>query len=318
MVNGFYQLASRHGYILATSKDYVWGLASDSAWRIPVVHGSSSSSGRLYIPDSAAKPSVITWWTLHMELMVSTFIFHSSPIPHTLLLGWFGNNPHVTYRSFCSAFCCHSSYFSHLGPAFLPAAKLIFTELYGFLCLDSRMVQSIGPTSIPICHPACSSSLSTLAAQYLPLQVAMISGGPFAFVQEVDAALRTARRKIFNVPFYGVYLLQPTPFSPAFLSSFLTLQTFISCHLNIVNQPLAPGSLSRLDFSGRISSISTSIALYTHDPHSLHGCPFRFYPTHCTHLPCSYNLRCPISRLFHHSCSARSRPFGELYRSQWF
>ena len=120
------------------------------------------------------------------------------------------------------------------------------------------MVQSIGPFSPPVCRPASFSPSSSPSAQYLPVQVAMVRGGPFAFAQEVAAALRTARRKIFNVPFYGVYLLQPSPFSLAFLSSFLQLKIFIFRHLTIVNRPLAPVSLS-LSFLSSFSKLKRFI-----------------------------------------------------------
>ena len=240
VINGFYQLASPRGFILANSLDFEFELSPDLdgtglGWRIPVIYDSPDSFiSPLYIPDATAKPSAITWWALQMELMVSTFLFHPSAVLDSTLMGWVGHDPFATRRSYYFALRYHSSYFTHLGRAFIPAADILFRDLCDLFCEDPSYMFSFVPREyIFFCHPPVSPPCPP-RAQYLPVYAAMSRGGPFAYAQDLPMAFRMARRQIFGIPVFASTLATPQPFPHSFLSSFTKLKRFVLRHLHLV------------------------------------------------------------------------------------
>ena len=240
IINGFYRLASPQGYVLATTDDYFWNLDLSTNWRISIVSNSRSPSSRLtklYIPDYYAKTSAIRWWALNMELIISTFIFRSSPILLTTVMGWVGPDPRATHRALYFALGCHSSYFSHLGRAFIPAAEAIFARLHDFF-LDGAWFTDLIPLQPRPSPPALSteSSLPTVqTAQYLPMTSAVTGSCPYNQAQRIPMAFRMARRRIFNIPVFETHLVLPNPLSLSFLASFTTLRRFTLRHIYIID-----------------------------------------------------------------------------------
>ena len=260
LVNGFYRLASSHGFILATSEEFEFDLSFDSGWRIPVISDSPTSRlSPLYIPNYSAKASAITWWALQMELIVSTFIFQSSPVLLTTLMGWVGRDPFATRRDYYFALRHHSSYFSHLGRAFFPAADAIFSELCNLWCEGPGVFQLVPLDYISARHPTFPTSPFTASAQYLPVDAAMSRGGPFSYAQELPMAFRMARRSIFNIPVFKLILVPPQPLSRSLLSSLISLKCFLTRHINLVKYTLAfPSSFHQV-----------YVPRLLHDPHLL-------------------------------------------------
>jgi hypothetical protein len=211
---------SPQGFILAHSLDFDFEPSpSASGWSIPVIPDSPDSFiSPLYIPDATAKPSAITWWVLQMELIVSTFLFHSSPILDSTLMGWVGRDPFATRRAYYFALHHHASYFTHLGRAFIPAADIIFSNLCDLFRQEGSYIFFLVPRDFEYFrHPLVSTPHSMSTAQYLPVEVAMSRGGPFAYAQDLPMAFRMARRQLFGIPVFVSTLVTPKPFSPLFL-----------------------------------------------------------------------------------------------------
>ena len=228
VTNGFYQLVSPQGFILANSPDFLLAMDFTSAWRIPVVVGSPNFIHYpLYIPTSTATPSAITRWALLLELIVSAFLFQSAPVLITTLMAWVDRTPHVFINALSNALDHFSAYFSHLGSAFVMTAEMLFHKIstlspgysyiFRFISLDDYERT-----------PTPSASSSATAAQYLPLATAMSRGGPFSSVQSRDFPLASrrallqelARRSASLLLVSAPSLVTTKPLSPGFLSSF--------------------------------------------------------------------------------------------------
>ena len=235
LTNGFYRLAAPQGFLPAQSMDFDFE-PSEVGWRIPVVVDSPISfRSPLYIPDATAKPSAITWWALQMELMVSAFIFHPSAILDTTLLGWVGRDPSAKRRAYYFALRYFSSYFTHLGRAFIPAADILFADLCDLFGAEGSYIFTPVPRDhFTLWRPTASSPSCPTLAQYLPVDVPISRGGPFAYAQHLPMAFRMARRQIFRIPVFVSTLVTPKPFPPLFHSSFLMLKRHVLRHVYIV------------------------------------------------------------------------------------
>ena len=141
----------------------------------------------------------------------------------------------ATHRAFNFALCCHFSYFSHLGCAFLPAAEAIFAGLHAAFLPGSWATKLI--PSRP-CQPAFSAESSLLKAKpahYLPMTSGVAGGCPFYHAQRIPMAFRMARRRIFNIPVFETRLVPPNPLSLVLLASLTNLMRFLLRHIYIID-----------------------------------------------------------------------------------
>ena len=168
------------------------------------------------------------------ELIVSTFIFHSSPVLLSTLMGWVGHDPLATQRAFYFSLRYHAAYFHHLGSAFVPAADFIFAEICRAFREGSHVFRPVPLEYSHVRSPTVSCPSLAPKAQYLPVDNALSRGGPFFYVHRLSMAFRMARRSIFNISVFKANMVPPKPLSRILLSSLTSLQCLLIRHTHLV------------------------------------------------------------------------------------